>query len=302
MAEDPSNGCVACGWTPAQQDDCYYTSHVKLFYGASKRGVWSIGSDVILKERPDVGPKLEVPTLRFLEGHPEIPYPKVLRDWVDSDGRYFVLTERIQGQTLEQAWASLSQTQKTAIADEVIEVRKKLRSITSHTIEAVDRSPSYPGLLFSDSEPHGPFNSDSEIWDALSLTIHDPLKQALPPRALENLRKRMPACEPYVLTHCDLNLGNILVKDRELEGLLDWEFSAYFPVWYEYVSASWGWTEEDAEWKKLLRERMDANGDGHEDARQFWTQLRMLRRYPDLDEKGREALESLLVEDGQDGF
>jgi len=26
-----------------------YTSHLKLFYGASTRGVWSIGSDVMLK-------------------------------------------------------------------------------------------------------------------------------------------------------------------------------------------------------------------------------------------------------------
>lgn len=63
--------------------------------------MWSIGSVVILKERPDEGPKLEVKTLNHLATYANIPTPKILRDWVDGDGRYFVLQERIQGQTLE---------------------------------------------------------------------------------------------------------------------------------------------------------------------------------------------------------
>ncbi|KAJ5582383.1 hypothetical protein N7535_001003 [Penicillium sp. DV-2018c] len=293
MSEEPSKGCIACGWTLEQQDNCSYSSHVKLFYGASRRGVWSIGTDVILKERPDEGPKTEVNTLNYLTSHSDIPVPKVLRDWVDGDGRYFVLTERIQGQTLEQAWSSLSEAQKVDIADDVVRIRKKLRPLTSTSIQNVDGSPCSPGLLFFDREPRGPFHSDDELWEALSLTLHDPPRGSFPQRALDNLKRRLPKCEPYVLTHCDLNLGNIMVKDGRLVGILDWEFAAYYPVWYEYVSASWGWTGEDAEWKKLLRERMGVHGDGHEDAKEFWTDLRHLRKYPDLDEKGREVLDRL---------
>ncbi|CAP92240.1 hypothetical protein E8E15_005231 [Penicillium rubens] len=293
MAEDSPSGCIACGWTPEQQDQCFYSSHVKLFYGASRRGVWSIGTDVIMKERPDEGPKTEVNTLNHLAKYPDIPAPKVLRDWVDGNRRYFVLQERIQGQTLEQAWPLLSESQKTAIADQVIEVRNQLRSITSGSIQSVDQSPCYPGLLFSDREPHGPFHSDLELWEAISRTLH-----AVPQRALENLKKRLPRCEPYVLTHCDLNLGNIMVKDGGvLAGILDWEFAAYYPIWYEYVSASWGWTEEDAEWKKLLQERLDVHGDGHTDAKDFWKDLRLLRKYPNLDEKGREVFEKLCLDE-----
>ena len=36
------------------------------------------------------------------------------------------MTERIQGQTLEQAWPSLSEAQKISIADQVAQVRKQL--------------------------------------------------------------------------------------------------------------------------------------------------------------------------------
>lgn len=296
MAEKSSKGCVACGWTPEQQEQCFYSSHVKLFYGASRRGVWSIGSDVIMKERPDEGPKTEVNTLNHLAAYPDIPAPKVLHNWVDNNGRYFVLQRRIQGQTLEQAWPSLSESQKTAIADQVVEVRNELRSITSTSIQSVDQASCYPGLLFSDRESHGPFHSDFELWDAISLTLHDPPRRVFPQRALENLKKRLPQCEPYVLTHCDLNLGNIMIENGELAGILDWEFAAYYPIWYEYVSASWGWTEEDAKWKRLLQERLILHGDGHDDAKIFWQDLRLLRKYPNLDEKGREVMERLFLD------
>ncbi|CAG8930259.1 unnamed protein product [Penicillium salamii] len=296
MSEESSKGCTACGWTLDQQEQCFYDSHVKLFYGASRRGVWSIGSDVILKERPDEGPKTEVITLNYLTSHSNLPVPKILRDWVDGDGRYFVLQERIQGQTLEQAWSSLSKEQKVNIADDVVRIREQLRSFKSTSIQNVDQTPCCPSLLFSDRKPHGPFHSDNELWDAISLTLHDPPRRLFPQQALFNLKKRLPKCEPYVLTHCDLNLGNIMVKDGALAGILDGEFAAYYPIWYEYVSASWGWTEEDAEWKKLLRERMGVYGEGHDDAKDFWTDLRHLRKYPNLDEKGQEVLDRLISE------
>lgn len=132
MSAESSKCCVACGWTLEQQENCAYSSHLKLFYGAGKRGTWSIGSDVILKERPDEGPKTEVTTLKHLAAYPDIPVPKILRDWVDGNGQYFVLLERIQGQTLEQAWSSLSDTQKIAIADECIGIRKQLRLVSTY--------------------------------------------------------------------------------------------------------------------------------------------------------------------------
>ncbi|KAJ5101307.1 hypothetical protein NUU61_003529 [Penicillium alfredii] len=54
---------------------------------------------------------------------------------VDRDGRYFVLNERIDSQTLEEAWTSLSEPQKIDIADQVVKVRKQLRSVSSTSIQ-----------------------------------------------------------------------------------------------------------------------------------------------------------------------
>lgn len=172
------------------------------------------------------------------------------------------MNERIGDQTLEETWASLSESQKIDIADQVVEVRKQLRSVTSSSIQCVDQSPCYPGLLFFDLEPRGPFHSDQERWDGLPLNLRH-----LPQQVLLNLKKRLPNCEPYVLTHCDLNLGNIMVQDGKVVSILDWEYAAFFPVWYEYVSASFGFTDMDVEWKRLLRERLGIHGEAYEDAR-----------------------------------
>jgi aminoglycoside phosphotransferase (APT) family kinase protein len=285
-------GCVACGWTHNKQSRCCYSSHVKLIYGAHDRGVWSIGTDLILKERPDDGPKDEAKTLKLLASYTNIPAPELVCDWVDRNRRYFVLQKRMDGETLEDVWPILSHNQRVAIADQVAGICKHLHSITSSRIQSVDQTACSPALLFFDFEPRGPFHSDLELWDAISLTLHNPPERSFPQQALDNLKKRFPKCAPYVLTHCDLNIGNIMVKDGQLVGILDWEYAAYYPIWYEYVSATWGFTEADAEWRRLLRQRLDT----HEDAKNFWMNLYHLRNYPDLDEKGREVLENLSAE------
>ncbi|KAL4952675.1 kinase-like protein [Aspergillus filifer] len=269
--------CTACDWTPEQQSQCHSESHVKLFYGASTRGTRSIGPDVILKERPNEGPKTEVKTMKYLARHAfDIPVPRVLRDWVDCNDRYFVMTERIQGQTFEEVWSSLSIEQKISIADELVDVRKRLRTLTSPAIQDVDGEPCF-------------FHSDAELWDAISLHLQ---KLNVPSKAVDSLRARYPKCQPYVFSHCDLNLGNIIVKDGKLAGVLDWEFSAFYPIWYEYLSASWGWTGEDYEWKKLLQQSMRQSGDGYEEA-EFWRDLRKLNTYPNLNGKWKRVLERL---------
>ncbi|PLB43349.1 kinase-like protein [Aspergillus steynii IBT 23096] len=287
--EAPDKGCVACGWTLDKQKQCCYSSHVKLIYGAHNRGVWAIGSELILKERPDDGRKNDVKTLNYLSTITDIPTPKVVRDWSDKNGRYFVLQEQIYGQTLEEAWPSLSAPQRIAIADQVADIRKRLCKVTSTSIQTVDGGQCYPGLLFFNLEPRGPFHSDSELWDAIRLALRNRPKEPIPEQALENLKRRLPKCQPYVLTHCDLNLGNIMVKDGNVVAILDWEYAAYYPIWYEYVSASWGFTEMDVDWKRLLRQSLDT----HEDAKEFWDDLYHLSQYPDLNEKGQEVLERL---------
>lgn len=129
--------------------------------------------------------------MKYLANHTNIPVSKVLHDWVDRDGRYFTLEERIDGQTLEEAWPSLSESQRTDIADQVFGVCKQLQSVTPASIQSVDQSPCYPGLLFFNLEPCGPFHSDLDLWNALSLNLNLPGK-SFPQQVLKNSKKRLP--------------------------------------------------------------------------------------------------------------
>lgn len=134
-----------------------------------------------------------------------------------------MIQKRMDGDTLGKVWPTLSHDQKVAIADQVAGICKHLQSITSSSIQRVERSVCAPALLFFNSEPRGPFHSDLELWITISLTLHNPPERSFPQKALDGLKKRFPKCAPYVLTHCDLNIGNIMVKDGQLVGILDWE-------------------------------------------------------------------------------
>jgi hypothetical protein len=62
-----------------------------------------------------------------------------------------------------------------------------------------------------------------------------------------------------------------------MEPLLEyfcWEFAAYYPIWYECLSFL-GMDGRRCYVEKAT-ERLSAHGDGHEDAKDFWSDLRLL--------------------------
>lgn len=76
----------------------------------------------------------------------------------------------------------------------------------------------------------------------------------------------MPSATPYTFTHGDLTNVNIIVENGSLAGIIDWGMSGYFLVWWEYVCTSVPDSEEDRQWKTLLRKYMPENSA----AREFW--------------------------------
>ncbi|KAI9758646.1 MAG: hypothetical protein M4579_002957 [Chaenotheca gracillima] len=253
--------CPACGWTDQRQRCCGYDSHVKLFYGAGNRGAWALGSDFILKERPDEPPRNETPSIRLLKEHTTIPIPTIVKHWVDGKGRAFTLSERIQGQTLEEAW--------------------------SPRIEGFDGAPAFYGLFFGGDHnaPHGPFSTDAELWKELVIRL-----EKLPEKVKIGMGKRFPTCTPYTLTHGDLTSCNIIVKEGHLAGIIDWEDTGYFPVWWQFACAGLGLGDEDADWKELLRENMV----DFPEQREFWRDFWVLSGYPHLNERGQSVLDKFM--------
>ncbi|KAL3471769.1 kinase-like domain-containing protein [Aspergillus californicus] len=211
--------------------------------------------------------------------------PEIIADW-EEDGRYFTIAKRIPGKPLSEAWETMSEDQRESVAKETAKFLLELREIHSDKIQMLGGKPVYDGFLFRSSHdaPHGPISSDAELWAELDKALTD-----VPLSAREKLRKRMPPAEPYTFTHGDLTHVNIMVEDGHVTGIIDWEGSGFFPVWWEFAKAGIGLSDTDAEWKALLRKYMP----DHAEAREFWQDLCALSMYPDLNERGVEFLKGV---------
>jgi hypothetical protein len=71
------------------------------------------------------------------------------------------------------------------------------------------------------------------------------------------MQQNFPVGPPYVLTHADLNLGNILVHEGKIVAIIDWELAGYYPWWVEIFTShsrsigDSGHELFDAVWKEL---------------------------------------------------
>ncbi|CAN9338327.1 unnamed protein product [Alternaria alternata] len=286
-AETP---CTACSWTPERQNAGHYQSNVKIFYNMSDRAAWSLGPKYIFKERSNKPPSFEAWNLQFLREKTTIPIPQFVLDY-EENGRYFIQTERIPGDTLKTVWPTLSAVEREHIAKQTAECLLQLRELQSSRMQSLGEQPLFSAFLFRSGfgQPHGPLSSDDELWATWT-----PVLKNLPEKARSRLRERMPSAEPFTFTHGDMFWGNIIVKDGNLAGILDWESAGYFPVWWEFTCAGIGLGGEDRQWKDLLRKHMVQ----HEEGRNFWVDLYNLSvsAYPDLNERGAEVFKQLMCD------
>ncbi|KAL4899898.1 hypothetical protein BDW74DRAFT_171162 [Aspergillus multicolor] len=230
---------------PERQDHCSYRSHVKLFYEAGDRGVWSLGSNLIRKDRGLSHPTLEVPNIQFENQHT------------------MILMKRIPGEPLSKVWPSLSTDEKESIAKQTAEHPLELRKLQSDQIQALGGRPVYANFLFKEKQ------DNAEMQRGFGESIQ---------RLCESNSES--ACHPpspiVTFTHGDLTNVNIMVDNEFVTGIIDWETAGYFPVWWKYVCTSVGDSEEDRDWKTLLRKYMP----DHSAAREFWLDYYYVSRNP----------------------
>ncbi|KAI1269866.1 kinase-like domain-containing protein [Xylariaceae sp. FL1019] len=292
MAGDPYEPCATCKWSPflAHFYNKYKSNH-KLFYVCQTNAVWSLGGEVILKDRPFEAVNAEADNMRFLSGKTTLPIPRVFHDWTDKDGIYHILMERTEGDTLESMWDKLDAETHEKLAKQTAEFLIQFRSIQSDKIQNVNGQPCNDnGLVPAGSEVLPIMSNDDEVWAAIEKVLAEvdqPLK--------EKIRRAMPPTKPYTFTHGDLSICNIMVKDGNLSGLIDFEYSGYYPCWWEYARNAMGFTEADRVWKDLLYKYMEPHCESNEQGRRWWRACWGLARQP-KDESTKKKLEELFDE------
>lgn len=203
---------------------------------------------------------LNLKTQSFCEAPLQFLWPSVVAVWDKEDGTSMRMIKRIDGEPLNKAWPGLTELQKREIAKETAAYLAQVRHLQSSRLHCLGKTGHlYAAFLFPASgydNPSGPFDSDDKLWAEMAKCL-----AGLPDKVCRILRRKMPPATPYTFTHGDLSLGNIMVKDGKVTGIIDRERSGYFPRWWEFVCTLPAEDEDDTEWKALLREYIEPHSE-----------------------------------------
>jgi hypothetical protein len=231
-----------------------------IHQAGTSSAVWAIGTNVICKVKTWCeGMELESDTLAFLAGHfPHIPISEVIYSWLDRKlDRTFLILKRVEGQTLQDAWPSLSSKQRHQVAATIAHYCHNLAILTSMSLQ------SSTGLGVLEPFLNVQAESSHPSWKPRPL---GPLPLPVFQNYLQKISKQSAPLvgETFHFYHADLGPTNILVSnDGKVRGVLDWESAGFYPKFWialkPYISAGFllnTSTDYRYEWVDLLESEL----------------------------------------------
>lgn len=215
----------------------------------------------------------ELAALRYVAEHTSIPVPKVFKTHYHDD-RLYIEMEYVRGINLQAAWrpGCLSQDQKVHIITEVTGYINQLRKLEPPR-EGIVASANCDKVLDHrvGSHPFGPFSSHEGFHSYLRVNMPiEGCSEVIGPEVTECHSRRYRSC----FTHADLAPRNIIVDmdNRKVSAIVDWEFSGWYPEYWEYTKAHYCqiyWPE----WFDRLENSMDRYDDELGAERVLWRRL-----------------------------
>jgi hypothetical protein len=200
--------------------------------------------------------------------------------WVQFPGH--VESERY---SLENVWPTLAPEEKEGYVQQMAAALRELRQFTAEFPQRVDGGPLWDNVIANCSSRKRCIkigkttdewfnNMDEELREGIArrlrtrdkavveahlqeLKVHVPASDSNTTQALTLIQQNFPPSAPCVLTHADLNLGNILVHEGKIVAIIDWELAGYYPWWVEILTSydrslsDSGPELFDAVWKEL---------------------------------------------------
>ncbi|KID83801.1 protein kinase subdomain-containing protein [Metarhizium guizhouense ARSEF 977] len=199
-------------------------------------------------------------TMRFIANNTSVPIPKVWCSFV-RNGRVYLVMERIRGDCIAKEWDERSKESRGKLLAQLKLMVDEIRSLQPRPDAGVESC--VGGSLFDSRMPHpdrrfGPFQTIQEfhLWlrDNLQPSEAEKPEQAAEQdwKDVKDMAARQDGPWPRpVFTHGDLNPCNIIVRGDKVVGIIDWEFSGWYPNYWEYTSA-WCTQILRTEWQDLL--------------------------------------------------
>ncbi|KAI0165249.1 hypothetical protein GGR52DRAFT_101769 [Hypoxylon sp. FL1284] len=177
-----------------------------------------------------------------------VPTPELF-GWCRDEGETFIYMDFVEGDTLEEAWPSLTPGDQDIICGELrrcVDAWSSLRQETEPYYMGHIGRQGVGDVIFSDAgdAQAGPFESLTEFHDFFArytCRLHpdwEP-RQEFPELA------GMKDDRPIVFAHGDLDRSNIIIHPRKgdspprLAAIIDWHQSGWYPGGWEWLKAQW---------------------------------------------------------------
>ena len=218
-------------------------------------------------------------TMEYLARNTAIPVPKVHCSFLHKNRAYIVM-ERIHGDELAKAWKSLSEESLESVFVQLRGMVQELRSLEPSQgtgVESCVGGSLYDSRIACKNPRFGPFKTIQEFhfWLRRDLKPED-LKEREKDQdwydVLEMMNLQDGPWSDLSFSHCDLSPTNILIREGKVVGIIDWEFSGWYPSYWEYTSA-WFGSVMNTEWQGLLDKFLDRPRPGEfkmEEVRNKW--------------------------------
>lgn len=164
-----------------------------------------------------------------------------------------LVSERVPGVPLDEAWPGLTDAQKADIKDQLRTQLAHMRKCTQSFIGRVGGQHTRNVYDRLHQTYCGPFDDEKSFdkW-CLNRVNRGPIVRWKWQRFLD--KERGKSSGTFVLTHGDLTPRNILVQDGTITGIVDWEKSGFFPEYAEYAFAMTLCHGHEKWWIPILKE------------------------------------------------
>lgn len=173
----------------------------------------------------------EARALRIAE-QARLPVPHVHSAERTADGQNQIRMDYIEGQTLDKLWPKMAALEKKSIARQMRDVLETMRNVPAPpgVIGGCD------GIEIRDARAYTTYSSpacrDEAGFNAYLLSS---LIKGTPRPIYDAFAGKLRTDHQVVLSHCGISPKNIIVKDGEIRGLIDWEDAGWYPEYWEYV-------------------------------------------------------------------
>lgn len=178
----------------------------------------------------------EAEALRLVRRHTTIPVPRVYASAKD-DRKTYLLMEKIEGESLCVEWKNMSEQQRDELIVQLRGYLAQLRTIPSpygKRVCSASGGPLWDGRITCTGLV-GPFENEANFNEFLI----DQGSSVVFPDKLEIIQSKMRDDHNIYFTHGDLAPRNIMIKDGQLSGIIDWGDAGWYPQHWEMVKAMW---------------------------------------------------------------